>query len=155
MPSSSSSSADAKKKEEAKKKKKEEEEIKAKRKEYMKKADPSTVDELLGAKDLEKDYFQEGKWRPAWAQVEFDGDACLSNVLKKKKEGFYVPAGSMTPLGAQMPEMTVLKYGGYFPEGTSFPGGVMVPLYARMVNLLPQETKNPSSAFEESMCSIQ
>jgi hypothetical protein len=27
----------------------------------------------------------------------------------------------------------------YFPAGTSFPGGVMVPLHARMVNLLPQK----------------
>lgn len=23
----------------------------------------------------------------------------------------------------------------YFPEGTSFPGGVLVPMYARMVNV--------------------
>ncbi|WVQ84939.1 hypothetical protein IAT38_007102 [Cryptococcus sp. DSM 104549] len=136
--------------------KKEEDELKAKRKAYMAKADPSTVDQFMGAGDLSKDWFKEGEWKPAWSQVEFDGDACLANVLSKPKEGFYAPAGTVLPLGAQMPEMTVLKYGGYIPEGTSFPGGVMVPMHARMVNLLPQQTfKSPSPAASESMCSIQ
>lgn len=45
--------------------------------------------------------------------------------------------------------MTVLQYGGYFPAGTAFPGGVMVPLHARMVNVLPQETKEEGSKVVE------
>nr|XP_018266400.1 uncharacterized protein I303_00375 [Kwoniella dejecticola CBS 10117]OBR88558.1 hypothetical protein I303_00375 [Kwoniella dejecticola CBS 10117] len=135
---SSSSSAERKKAEErAKAKKKEEEEIKRNRKEYLKKCDPSTVEELIDGDETGKKWFEEGKWRPAWANVEFDEDACLKNVLKTKADGFYAPAGTILPLGAQMPEMTVLKYGGYFPEGTSFPGGVSVPMHARMVNVCP------------------
>lgn len=44
----------------------------------------------------------------------------------------------------------------YFPAGTSFPGGVMVPLHARMVNLLPQMTIDKSNPWNnESLCSIQ
>jgi len=44
----------------------------------------------------------------------------------------------------------------YFPAGTSFPGGVMVPLHARMVNLLPQMTVDKSNPWNnESLCSIQ
>ncbi|WVQ73014.1 hypothetical protein IAR50_002577 [Cryptococcus sp. DSM 104548] len=158
-----SSSADREKakksaaeKEKAKKEnQKAEEELKAARKKYMEKANPKTVDELLGEKALEKDYFKEGEWRPSWAYVEFSGDACLSNVLDKKVEEYYVPAGSMLPLGAQMAEMSVVKYGGYFPEGTSFPGGVMVPMHARMVNLLPKETKKSAAKMEESLCLVQ
>nr|ODN94073.1 hypothetical protein L203_00248 [Cryptococcus depauperatus CBS 7841] len=148
-----SSSAEREKAKEAKKKK---EELEAKRRAYRKKCDPATVEEMLGGKDLEKDYFKEGQWKPSWAHLEFNADACLSNILKNKESGFYVPAGSMLPLGAQMQEMTVIKYGGYFPEGTSFPGGVMVPMHARMVNLLPKETEEkPKAENEESMCLLQ
>jgi hypothetical protein len=43
----------------------------------------------------------------------------------------------------------------YFPAGTSFPGGVMVPMHARMVNILPQETTVPGSTPEESLCLLQ
>nr|KIR88466.1 hypothetical protein I308_01534 [Cryptococcus tetragattii IND107] len=137
-----------------------EEKLKAKRKEYLKKSDPATVEELLGGKTLEKDYFKEGEWKPSWAHLEFNGDACLDNVSKKSSEGFYVPAGTILPLGASMQPMTVVKYGGqlmrYFPEGTSFPGGVLVPMHARMVNLLPKETTKPASKLnEESLCTIQ
>ncbi|WVQ73335.1 hypothetical protein IAR50_002903 [Cryptococcus sp. DSM 104548] len=145
------SSAEDKKK----KKKKEEEELKKKRKEYMDKANPSTVEKMLGGGDLAKGYFKEGEWKPSWTYLEFNGDACLADMLGKPQEGFYAPAGTMLPLGAQLPEMTVLKYGGYIPEGTSFPGGVMVPMHARMVNLLPKETTKPSPpSASESLCSI-
>ncbi|ORY31784.1 hypothetical protein BCR39DRAFT_525347 [Naematelia encephala] len=58
------------------------------------------------------------------------------------------------PLGASFPEMTVLKYGGYFPPGTSFPGGILTPVHARMVNLLPQESKKSQDTSEGS-CLIQ
>ncbi|KIR51418.1 hypothetical protein I315_06116 [Cryptococcus gattii Ru294] len=137
-----------------------EEKLKAKGKEYLKKSDPATVEKLLGGKTLEKDYFKEGEWKPSWAHLEFNGDACLDNVLKKSSEGFYVPAGAILPLGASMKPMTVVKYGGqlmrYFPEGTSFPGGVLVPMHARMVNLLPKETTKPASKLsEDSLCTIQ
>ncbi|WWC85454.1 uncharacterized protein L201_000317 [Kwoniella dendrophila CBS 6074] len=137
-------------------KKKAEEEIRAKRKAYLAKADPSTVEELVGSGDLQTDHFKQGRWQPSWTNVEFDGNACLQNITFKGKEGFYAPAGTMLPLGAQLPEMTVLQYGGYIPEGTSFPGGVMVPMHARMVNLLPEETIKPSGpTASESMCSLQ
>jgi hypothetical protein len=71
------------------------------------------------------------------------------------------------PLGASIPKATVLRYGGYvmilceltsssyFPEGTSFPQGVQVPLHARMVNILPEETKDPPKVIPEGMCLIQ
>ena len=60
------------------------------------------------------------------------------------------------PLGAAIPEMTILKYGGYFPQGTAFPGGVLVPMHARMVNVLPEETSAPSGpAPSESLCLVQ
>lgn len=48
-----------------------EEKLKAKRKEYLKKSDAATVEELLGGKTLEKDYFKEGEWKPSWAHLEF------------------------------------------------------------------------------------
>ncbi|WWD22909.1 hypothetical protein CI109_107404 [Kwoniella shandongensis] len=151
MPSSSSSSSDP-----ARKKKEADAALAKKRKEYLKKADPSTVNELKNPDELEKEYFREGEWRPSWALVEFDSDACLKNVTEQKQDGFYVPAGTILPLGAQMPEMTVLKYGAYIPEGTSFPGGVLVPMHARMVNLLPQETKKaPPPPVMEGLCLVQ
>lgn len=63
---------------------------------------------------------------------------------------------STLPLGAALPEMTILKYGGYFPQGTAFPGGVLVPMHARMVNVLPEETSAPSAAApSESLCLVQ
>ncbi|WVQ94281.1 hypothetical protein IAU59_001360 [Kwoniella sp. CBS 9459] len=131
--------------------------VKAKRKAYLAKANPATVETMVGAEDLAKGHFKEGEWAPSWAAVEFDGDACLRNVtMTKPNEGFFAPAGTILLLGAQMPEMIVLKYGGYIPEGTSFPGGVMVPMHARMVNLLPEQSfpaAPPSAA--ESLCSIQ
>ncbi|WVO17247.1 hypothetical protein L204_104939 [Cryptococcus depauperatus] len=131
-------------------------ELKEKRKAYMTKANPSTVEDNLDGEKSETDYFKEGQWKPSWTYLEFNGDACLANVLGKPNEGFYAPAGTMLLLGAQLPEMTVLKYGGYIPEGTSFPGGVMVPMHARMVNLLPQESSKPSGkAASESLCSVQ
>lgn len=43
----------------------------------------------------------------------------------------------------------------YFPPGTSFPGGVMVPMHARMVNLLPEETTEASGLSAESLCLVQ
>ncbi|RSH90719.1 hypothetical protein EHS25_009894 [Saitozyma podzolica] len=123
----------------------------------MKKADPGTVEDTLGPGELEREWFKDGEWKAGWANVEFDGDACLKNVTKagKEKDGFFAPAGTMLPLGAALPQMTVLKYGGYFPAGTSFPGGVMIPLHARMVNILPQETTVPGSTPEESLCVVQ
>ncbi|OCF34755.1 hypothetical protein I317_03065 [Kwoniella heveanensis CBS 569] len=137
--------------------KKEAEEVMAKRKAYLAKADPTTVENMIGAEDRAKDHLKEGRWKPSWAAVEFDGDACLSNItFSKPNEGFYAPAGTILPLGAQMPEMTVLRYGGYIPEGTSFPGGVMVPMHARMVILLPEQSfpaAPPSVA--ESLCLVQ
>jgi hypothetical protein len=63
---------------------------------------------------------------------------------------------STLPLGAAIPEMTILKYGGYFPQGTAFPGGVLVPMHARMVNVLPEEASAKSPpAPSESLCLIQ
>ncbi|WVO21085.1 uncharacterized protein IAS62_002389 [Cryptococcus decagattii] len=130
--------------------------VKAKRKECLKKSDPATVEELLGGKTLEKYCFTEGKWKPSWAHLEFNGDVCLDDVSKKSNEGFYVPVGTILPLGASMQPMTAVKYGGYFPEGTSFSDGVFVPMHARMMNLLPQETTKPASKLsEESLCTIQ
>ena len=35
-------------------------------------------------------------------------------------------------VGAGIQAGTILKYGGYFPAGTAFPKGVIVPLHARM-----------------------
>ncbi|KAK1927978.1 hypothetical protein DB88DRAFT_508035 [Papiliotrema laurentii] len=167
MPSSSSSSSSSSKAAEEAKRLKEEkhkrdatsskkEQARAK---YQKEAarGTTTVDELVGVADLEKNFFTEGEWQPAWAHVEFDGDACLKNNSKmgKAAEGFFVPAGSILPLGAALPDMTVLKYGGYFPAGTSFQGGVMIPLHARMVNILPEETKDPKTVLEETLCVVQ
>lgn len=48
-----------------------EEKSKAKRKEYLSKSDPATVEELFGDKTLEKDYFKEGEWKPSWTHLEF------------------------------------------------------------------------------------
>ncbi|WVW81408.1 hypothetical protein I302_103401 [Kwoniella bestiolae CBS 10118] len=140
----------------SKSKRREEEELRAKRKAYLTKADPSTVEELVGSDELARKHLKEGEWRPSWANVEFDEDACLQNIMFIPQEGYYAPAGTILPLGAQMPEMTVLRYGGYFPEGTSFPGGVIIPLQARMVKILPEQTVKPSGPIaSESLCLIQ
>ena len=44
---------------------------------YSKRADPATVEDLVGTQDLENEYFKEGEWRAAWAIVEF---VCLTFV---------------------------------------------------------------------------
>jgi hypothetical protein len=46
-------------------------EAKAKKKAYEAKAAPDTVEELVDANDLEKEWFKEGDWKPAWGHVEF------------------------------------------------------------------------------------
>lgn len=63
----------------------------------------------------------------------------------------------MLPLGAAIPTGTVLKYGGYFPAGTSFPRGIIVPLHARLVNVLPIETppERTEPEKQEGLCVIQ
>lgn len=38
---------------------------------YLEKAKTDTVEELVGVADLEKEYFKEGEWVPAWGHVEF------------------------------------------------------------------------------------
>lgn len=81
MPSSSSSSSSSSKAAEEAKRLKEEkhkrdatsskkEQARAK---YQKEAarGTTTVDELVGVADLEKNFFTEGEWQPAWAHVEF------------------------------------------------------------------------------------
>ncbi|ORX34918.1 hypothetical protein BD324DRAFT_652640 [Kockovaella imperatae] len=161
MPSSSApgvSSSERKAIEAAQEKKKKAAKAKAEKLEaYKKKAAPDTVEELVEVGELESKWFKEGEWKPEWALVEFNDDACLANVTKagKAKDGFFVPAGSILPLGASLPDMTVLKYGGYFPAGTSFQGGVMIPLHARMVNILPEETKEVPTMVDEGLCVVQ
>lgn len=52
--------------------------------------------------------------------------------------------------------MTKSADASYFPEGTSFPLGVQVPLHARMVNILPEESKDPPpKAMPEGLCIVQ
>lgn len=65
---SSSSKAKDPAKEAAEKKAKEEKEA---RKKYMARADPATVEDLVGAEKLQEDFFEEGQWKPAWSNVEF------------------------------------------------------------------------------------
>nr|XP_018266277.1 uncharacterized protein I303_00252 [Kwoniella dejecticola CBS 10117]OBR88435.1 hypothetical protein I303_00252 [Kwoniella dejecticola CBS 10117] len=96
----------------SKDKNKSEADVRAQRKAYLAKANPATVEELISSGELENEHPKEGQWRPSWANVEFDEDACLQNILFVPQEGFYAPAGTILPLGAQMPEMTILKYGG-------------------------------------------
>ncbi|KAL7420493.1 hypothetical protein Q5752_004443 [Cryptotrichosporon argae] len=158
--SSSSSSSAATKPSASEKAAKEAKEAKRreeKKRRYAKEADPSTVLDVVGGDEAAEKLFKDGRWAPSWAPVEFDEDACLANVTKagKTNEGFFVPAGSMLPLGAVMPPMTVLKYGGYFPAGTAFRGGVLVPLHARMVNILPQEAKEAAGKYDEPLCCVQ
>nr|KIR83175.1 hypothetical protein I308_06515 [Cryptococcus tetragattii IND107] len=66
----------------------------------------------------------------------------LDNVTSAGKTitEYIVPAGSMFTLGAALPNHTVLKWGAYFPPGTMFPDGVLVPIHARMVSVQPLET---------------
>ncbi|ORY31783.1 hypothetical protein BCR39DRAFT_465372 [Naematelia encephala] len=131
-------------------------------KEYAKRVNPRTEEEMIEGEELVKEYFEDDadKWVPSWANVEFDDDACLKNITKagKTADGYFAPAGTQSrilPLGASFQPMTVLKYGGYFPPGTSFPGGILTPIHARMVNILPQETDEHHSGNEESMCVVQ
>jgi len=125
---------------------------------YRRNADPKTVNDLLSGAEVQEDWFKLGEWRPTWGNVEFDDDACLKNVTGagKAADGYFVPAGTILPLGAALPQMTVLKYGGYFPAGTSFPSGVLIPMQARMVNILPQETKEKEKPKKrEDRCVVQ
>jgi beta-phosphoglucomutase-like phosphatase (HAD superfamily) len=80
MPSSSSSSSSSSKASEEAKRLKEEkhkrdatsskkEQARAKYQEAAR--GTTTVDELVGVADLEKNFFKEGEWQPAWAHVEF------------------------------------------------------------------------------------
>jgi membrane protein involved in colicin uptake len=38
---------------------------------YQKKADPTTVEDMLNAETLGQEWFKEGEWRAGWANVEF------------------------------------------------------------------------------------
>ena len=41
------------------------------KREYQKKANPETVEELLDGPEVEREWFKEGEWKPEWAIVEF------------------------------------------------------------------------------------
>ncbi|KAH8082197.1 hypothetical protein HD553DRAFT_67389 [Filobasidium floriforme] len=88
---------------------------------------------------------------PTYCLPEFGKDGVVKGELK---DGYFVPAGAMLPLGAGIQAGTILKYGGYFPAGTAFPKGVIVPLHARMVNVLPAETIDPPAIQREEICVI-
>ncbi|WVQ91577.1 hypothetical protein IAS59_005377 [Cryptococcus gattii] len=77
-----------------------------------------------------------------WPKPEFGASTALDNVTSAGKTitEYIVPAGSMFTLGAALPNHTVLKWGAYFPPGTMFPDGVLVPIHARMVSVQPLET---------------
>ncbi|AAW46086.1 hypothetical protein CNK00340 [Cryptococcus deneoformans JEC21] len=81
-----------------------------------------------------------------WPKPEFItlylANTALDNVTLAGKTitEYIVPAGSMFTLGAALPNHTVLKWGAYFPPGTMFPDGVLVPIHARMVSVQPLET---------------
>ena len=87
---------------------------------------------------------------PSYCLPEFGKDGVVKGELK---DGYFVPSGAMLPcecghmkgcdanadecnmrcsVGAGIQAGTILKYGGYFPAGTAFPKGVIVPLHARM-----------------------
>ncbi|KAK4684920.1 hypothetical protein P7C73_g5239, partial [Tremellales sp. Uapishka_1] len=80
----------------------------------------------------------------------------IDNVTKEGKtaSGFIIAAGGMFPLGCAIPAHTVLEYGGYFPPGTMFPDGVLVPIHARMVSVQPIATAKPPAATPEPVCVI-
>jgi hypothetical protein len=73
MPSAPGVSAEeAKKIKEAKSKKDNEARKRKEAKEkYLAKTKTDTVEELVGVADLEKEFFKEGDWVPAWGHVEF------------------------------------------------------------------------------------
>ncbi|TYJ51492.1 hypothetical protein B9479_007939 [Cryptococcus floricola] len=71
-----------------------------------------------------------------WPKPVFDANTALNDTGTGFGE-YVVPAGSMFTLGAAMPNHTVLKWGAYFPPGTMFPDGVLVPIHARMVSVQP------------------
>lgn len=41
------------------------------KKRYGGEADPSTVEDWVGAGELGEEWFKEGEWKAAWTQVEF------------------------------------------------------------------------------------
>lgn len=73
MPSAPGVSAEeAKKIKDAQDKKKKAEKAKKEaRAAYLAQAKTDTVEELIGAGELEKTWFKEGDWKPAWGNVEF------------------------------------------------------------------------------------
>ncbi|WVQ93567.1 hypothetical protein IAU59_000642 [Kwoniella sp. CBS 9459] len=91
-----------------------------------------------------------------WPKPEFGASTTIDNVTGDTKTitEFVVPAGSMFSLGAAMPNHTVLKWGAYFPPGTMFPDGVLVPIHARMVSVQPLKTSTPPKAAPEPVCII-
>ncbi|RSH91358.1 hypothetical protein EHS25_009657 [Saitozyma podzolica] len=106
-----------------------------------------------------------------WPKPEFGPSTTIDNVTDKAKaEGFIVPAGSMFPLislldrtrsfsadlnyGAAIPRST-LMHGAYFPPGTMFPQGVLVPIHARMVSVQPIQTFKPKAPPPEPVCCVQ
>ncbi|KAK8845582.1 hypothetical protein IAR55_006298 [Kwoniella newhampshirensis] len=91
-----------------------------------------------------------------WPKPEFGPSTMIDNVTKEGKtfSEFVVPAGSMFALGAAIPNHTVLKWGAYFPPGTMFPDGVLVPIHARMVSVQPLETPEPTPPPPEAVCAI-
>ncbi|WVQ80916.1 hypothetical protein IAT38_003023 [Cryptococcus sp. DSM 104549] len=92
-----------------------------------------------------------------WPKPEFGPSTMIDNVTSDGKAvtEFVVPAGSMFSLGAALPNHTVLKWGAYFPPGTMFPDGVLVPIHARMVSVQPLQNFNPPSKPAEPVCVIQ
>ncbi|KAK6905246.1 hypothetical protein I204_08097 [Kwoniella mangroviensis CBS 8886] len=91
-----------------------------------------------------------------WPKPEFGPSTTIDNITKEGKTvtEFIVPAGSMFTLGAALPNHTVLKWGAYFPPGTMFPDGVLVPIHARMVSVQPLKTVVPPPAPSEPVCII-
>ncbi|WWC66810.1 uncharacterized protein I206_100717 [Kwoniella pini CBS 10737] len=91
-----------------------------------------------------------------WPKPEFGPSTTIDNITKEGKtiNEFIVPAGSMFSLGAALPNHTSLKWGAYFPPGTMFPDGVLVPIHARMVSVQPIKTIDPMKAPADPACVI-
>ncbi|WVR03594.1 hypothetical protein IAU60_000586 [Kwoniella sp. DSM 27419] len=91
-----------------------------------------------------------------WPKPEFGASTTIDNITKEGKTitEFIVPAGSMFSLGAALPNHTVLKWGAYFPPGTMFPDGVLVPIHARMVSVQPLKTPPEVPPPSEAVCVI-
>ncbi|UOH83709.1 hypothetical protein LQV05_006444 [Cryptococcus neoformans] len=113
---------------------------------------PSEVD-ILKTKAANKKGAGSEEVETVWPKPEFGASTALDNVTSAGKTitEYIVPAGSMFTLGAALPKIddedaflssshTVLKWGAYFPPGTMFPDGVLVPIHARMVSVQPLET---------------